>query len=213
MDSISAQTFFVKQLIPFFKEWGFQYIDAYSQFRKTDKMGFKNVILSISKYEEEIWIEVTLGIRKDEVERITQPFLSNSIDFQNQATTISVSLGKLNQNPYFRYKAENEEDLEVCAEELIKFMTEEGMIFLEDKNSLQELDLTFNKVPKRPILYVHNQFHRFFKGIVLAKITHNPKYDELVELYYRSLIFQKANETIQANFKRLVAFLVHYSIN
>ncbi|WP_338766298.1 hypothetical protein WAF17_03490 [Bernardetia sp. ABR2-2B] len=213
MDIISAQTFFVKQLIPFFREWGFKYIDTYSQFRKTDKMGFQNVILSISQYEEEIWIEVTLGIRKDEVERITQPFLSNLTDFQNQTTTISVSLGKLNQNPYFRYKAENEEDLEVCAEELIKFMTEEGMTFLENKNSLQELDSTFNKVPKRPILYVHNQFHRFFKGIVLAKVTNNLKYDELVELYYRTLIHQKANESIQSNFKRLAAFLVNYSIN
>lgn len=213
MDIISAQTFFVKQLIPFFKEWGFEYIDTYSQFRKTDKMGFKNVILSISQYEDEIWIEVTLGIRKDEVERISQPFLSNLSDFRNQTTTISISLGKLNQNPYFRYKAENEEDLEVCAEELTKFMTEEGMIFLESKNSLQELDLIFNKLPKRPILYVHNQDYRFFKGIVLAKITNNPKYDELVELYYRTLIHQKANESIQDNFKRLTAFLVHYSIN
>jgi NAD+--asparagine ADP-ribosyltransferase len=213
MDIISAQTFFVKQLIPFFKEWGFEYIDVYSQFRKTDKMGFKNVILSISQYETEIWIEVTFGIRKDEVERITQPFLSNLSDFQNQTTTISVSLGKLNQNPYFRYKAENEEDLEVCAEQLIDFMTEEGMTFLEEKNSLQELDLMFNKVPKHPILYVYNQHHRFFKGIVLAKITNNPKYEELSEIYFRSLIVQKANETIQSNFKRLVAFLVHYSIN
>lgn len=213
MDIISAQTFFVKQLIPFFKEWGFEYIDTYSQFRKTDKMGFKNIILSISQYEDEIWIEATLGIRKDEVERISQPFLSNLSDFRNQTTTISISLGKLNQNPYFRYKAENEEDLEVCAEELTKFMTEEGMIFLESKNSLQELDLIFNKLPKRPILYVHNQDHRFFKGIVLAKITNNPKYDELVELYYRTLIHQKANESIQDNFKRLTAFLVHYSIN
>lgn len=213
MDIISAQTFFVKQLIPFFKEWDFEYIDTYSQFRKTDKMGFKNIILSISQYEDEIWIEATLGIRKDEVERISQPFLSNLSDFRNQTTTISISLGKLNQNPYFRYKAENEEDLEVCAEELTKFMTEEGMIFLESKNSLQELDLIFNKLPKRPILYVHNQDHRFFKGIVLAKITNNPKYDELVELYYRTLIHQKANESIQDNFKRLTAFLVHYSIN
>ncbi len=213
MDIISAQTFFVKQLLPFFKKWGFEYIDVYSQFRKIDKMGFKNVILSISQYEDEIWIEVTLGIRKDEVERLTQPFLSSLSDFQNHTTTISVSLGKLNQNPYFRYKAENEEDLEVCAEELMKFMTEEGMTFLEEKNSLQELDLIFNKLPKVPILYVHNQFHRFFKGIVLAKITNNPKYDELVELYYRTLIHQKANETIQSNFKRLTVFLVNYSIN
>lgn len=213
MDIISAQTFFVKQLIPFFKEWGFEYIDMYSQFRKKDKMGFQNVILSISQYETEIWIEVTLGVRKDEVERITQPFLSNLTDFQNQTTTISVSVGKLNQNPYFRYKAENEEDLEVCAEELIKFMTEEGMIFLEEKSSMQELDSAFNKIPKQPILYIHNQHHRFFKGIVLAKITNNPRYEELVELYYHSLVIQKANETIQANFKRLVNFLVHYSVN
>ena len=213
MDIISAQTFFIKQLIPFFREWGFEYIDKYSQFRKTDKMGFQNVILSISKYEGEIWIEVTLGVRKDEVEHIAQQFLSTLSDFQNQTNTISVSLGKLNQNPYFRYKAENEEDLEVCAEELIKFMTEEGMIFLATKNTLQELDSSFNKVPKKPILYVHNQDHRFFKGIVLAKITNNPSYDELVELYYRSLVIQKANETIQSNFKRLIAFLVHYSIN
>ncbi len=213
MDIISAQTFFVKQLIPFFREWGFEYIDKYSQFRKTDKMGFQNVILSISQYEEEIWIEITLGIRKNEVEHIAQQFLSHLTDFQNQTTTISVSVGKLNQNPYFRYKAENEEDLEVCAEELMDFMTERGMTFLEDKNFLKELDLTFNQVPKQPILYVYNQFHRPFKGIILAKITNNPKYDELVELYYHSLVIQKANETIQINFKRLVAFLVHYSIN
>ena len=213
MDIISAQTFFVKQLIPFFKEWGFEYIDAYSQFRKTDKMGFQNVILSISQYETEIWIEVTLGVRKNEVEHISQQFLSNLTDFHNQTTAISVSVGKLNQNPYFRYKAENEEDLEVCAEELIKFMTDEGMIFLEEKNSMQDLDAVFNKIPKRPILYIHNQHHRFFKGIVLAKITNNPRYEELVELYYRSLAIQKANETIQANFKRLVNFLVHYSVN
>ncbi len=213
MDIISAQTFFVKQLLPFFKEWGFEYIDAYSQFRKTDKMGFQNVILSISQYETEIWIEVTLGVRKDEVEHISQQFLSNLSDFHKHTTTISVSLGKLNQNPYFRYKAENEEDLEVCAEQLMEFMTDEGMIFLEEKNSMQELDSAFNKIPKKPILYIHNQHHRFFKGIVLAKITNNPRYDELVELYYRSLVIQKANQDIQSNFKRLVAFLVHYSIN
>ncbi|WP_291726200.1 hypothetical protein [Bernardetia sp.] len=213
MDIVTAQTFFVKELIPFFREWGFEYIDAYSQFRKTDKMGFQSVILSISKYEDEIWIEVTLAIRKNEVEQIAQKFLSNLSDFQHHTTTIAISLGKLNQNPYFRYKAENEEDLEVCAEELIKFMSEEGMNFLEEKNYLKELNLLFNKTPKHPILYVHNQFHRYFKGIVLAKITNYDKYDELVELYFRSLIYQKANETIQANFKRLTHFLVHYSVN
>lgn len=213
MNIITAQTFFVKQLIPFFKEWGFEYIDAYSQFRKTDKMGFQSVILSISKYEDEIWIEITLAIRKNEVEHIAQQFLSHLSDFQSHTTTISISLGKLNQNPYFRYKAQNEEDLEVCAEELIKFMEEDGMSFLEEKNSIQELDTLFNKIPKQPISYLHNQFHRYFKGIVLAKITNNPKYDELVEIYFRSIIQKKANSTIQANFKRLVAFLVHYSVN
>lgn len=202
-----------ERLRDFFAAAGYAYVPDQKQFRQRTRTGFRNVILSMSNYEDEMWVEVTLGVRKDHVEKTVQQFLSGRTAFHTEANTALISIGKLTQNPYFRYKVVNDEDLELCQEQISQFMDTQGFDFLSDLDHLRRLNHIFNHRPKKPCKYIHNQRHRCFKGLVIARLSQHPQYEQLKDTYREVLQVQGSSDFIMLNYTRLIDLLEHYSVN
>ncbi len=202
-----------ERLRDFFAAAGYRFLLEQKQYRQQTRTGFRNVILSMTDYEGELVVEVNLGIRKDHVEEIVQQFLTTRDDFQSEANTIIISIGKLTNNPYFRYKIVNDEDLELCQEQICQFMSTQGFDFLSEADNLMRLDTALNKNPRQPSKYIYNQRHRCFKGLAIAYLNKNPNYEQLTQIYREVLQAQGSSDMILLNYQRMVGLLANYSVN
>lgn len=207
------ETNLYQHLTPFFAARQFTLLPDRKQFRRSTSQGFQNVILSPAFYGEETWLEVNFGCRNEQVEQIAQQFLNNLTDYRPDANTLIVSIGKFNGLQYFRYKIHSDEELIDTCGQIEQFFDEHGFAFLADSCALSTLDRLLNEHPGLPSLYVYNQTHRCYKGLVTARLNHNPHFDGLIDNYRQLLIRQTQNPYEQLHFERLIAYLQHYSAN
>ncbi|MGF7213969.1 hypothetical protein GGR92_000109 [Spirosoma lacussanchae] len=200
-------------LTPFFDGHGYSLIPEKKQYRHQTPQGFLNVILSPSFYDSETLLEVNFGCRNQQVEQIAQQFLNNLVDFRSDANTLIISIGKFTERLYFRYKIGSPADLAAVCDEIRDFFDTHGFAFLQDVCSLPTLDRLFNEQANQPCPYVYNQAHRCYKGLIVARLNHNPHFDGLIDAYRHMLTRQTQNPYEQMNFERLIAYLNHYSAN
>ncbi len=194
-------------------EKSFHWLSESKQFRKQTEKGFQNIILSSSNYEDQMWVEVNIGVRVDLVEDFAQQFLDVPLEYRKHANTIITSIGRLNDTKYLRYKIAHEEDVEVCYEAIRDFMQESGFEFLEYAAHLKNLDTMLNEKPAKVSKYVYNQTHRCFKAIIVAKLNNNPHFFELIDQYQQMLEKLQVGEREIDRYMKLVNFLLYLSLN
>lgn len=213
MDAYEFETGLYESLYNFFSEYEFDLLSDKKQFRRPLENGFQNVILSHSSYDNEHWLEVNLGVRLNTIEHWAQQFLDNRKSYQPDANTAVISVGKLTDNKYFRYKVVEPEDLALAQEALCQFMAVQGFDFLNSISSIEAIDFLFNEDPEQPSKYVYNQVHRCFKGLIAAKLNMNPNFMYLMETYYKYLEKIAAKPDLICKFDRMASYLLHYSQN
>lgn len=213
MTAQELETGLYYRLYDFFYDHGFELMADKKQYRRVGDRGFQNVIFSQSAHQDEFVLEVNLGLRFSPIEDIAQQFLDNHVDFRADSNTLIVSIGKLTNNKYFRYKIIDHDDLSLTCDQIADFLEHEGFRFLNEAFSLSNLDKIFNQAPGKACKYLYNQQHRCFKGIVAAKLNHSKQFLPLVEKYQSYLALSGAKPNTQAAFDRLVSFLLHYSDN
>jgi hypothetical protein len=196
-----------------FSKKGFYLIPELFQFRRLNETGFQNIILTSTRYEAEIWVEVNIGVRIDMVENLAQQFLDVIPEYRQHANTIITSIGRLSDTKYLRYKIANEEDVTFSAQTIKDFMKERGFDFLEYASHIKELDKLFNEKPHQSLKYVYNQVHRCFKAVIIAKYNNNPQFFKLLDQYQTQLERLKVPDTILENYVKLANYLVYLSIN
>jgi hypothetical protein len=201
------------RLEDFLADKGFVMRPDLKQFRRPLATGFQNVILSFSPYAAETYLEVNIGTRVDMVEHTAQQFLDNMPEFWPEANTVVVSVGKINDTKYFRYRIADEDDLRNCADQIVDFMEQRGFMFLDYASHLKNLDAMFNAKPNEPVKYLYNQVHRCFKGLVIARLQHNPQFLALVDKYQAKLPKLGVSQATIQEYDRLVSFLLHFSAN
>jgi hypothetical protein len=204
---------FYARLNDFLAEKGFLMRPDLKQFRRPTSAGFQNIILSFSPYAAETYLEVNIGTRVDLVEHTVQQFLDNMPEFRQEANTVVVSVGKINDTKYFRYRIADQDDLSNCADQITDFMEQRGFMFLEYASHLKNLDTMFNAKPHEPVKYLYNQVHRCFKGLVIARLQHNPQFLDLIEKYHDKLPKLGASQATIQEYDRLVSYLLHFSAN
>ncbi len=213
MTATPFETNLYQHLTPFFAEHGYTLLPEKKQYRRNVAIGFLNVILSPSFYGEETVLDVNFGCRNDQIEQIAQQFLNTSPDGRPDANTLISSIGKFNGFQYFRYKINSDEELAHSCEQIEQFFDTQGFSFLESACTLPSLDRLLNEHPNQPCQYVYNQVHRCYKGLIAARLNHNPYFDGLIDSYRHLLTRQTQNPYEQLNFERLIAYLQHYSAN
>lgn len=200
-------------LTPFFGKHQYGLLPERKQYRRVVDTGFQNVILSPAFYGDETMLEVNFGCRNEQVEQIAQQFLNNLTDYRPDANTLIISIGKFNGLQYFRYKIHSDDELAQTCEQIEDFFTDQGFRFLETSCALSILDRLLNEHTGTPNRYVYNQTHRCYKGLIAARLSHNPHFDGLVDSYRHLLIRQTQNAYEQLHFERLITYLQHYSAN
>jgi alkaline phosphatase len=201
-----------QKLEDFFSEEGFELLIDKKQFRKINHDSFQNVIFSISDGNGDVWIEVNFGVRNGQIEQFAQQFLNNRINFRADANTLVTNIGKFSGQKHFRFKIRNEFDLESVIAEIKDFFATKGFNFMENASNLHEIDRILNEDPAKPCLFLYNQIHRCFKGIIVAKLVNRKDFAELMDKYRDVLIFSASDEEL-LNFERMIGFLLHYNAN
>ncbi|GAB3508757.1 hypothetical protein GCM10027341_44950 [Spirosoma knui] len=213
MISTPFETTLYQHLTPFFARHQYVLLPDKRQYRRPLETGFQNVILSPSFYSDETMLEVNFGCRNHQIEQIAQQFLNNMADYRPDANTLIISIGKYSGLDYFRYKLHTTDELLNACAEIEAFFTEQGFEFLNRASSLATLDQLLNDHPSQPCRYVYNQTHRCYKGLIAARLNHNPHFDGLIDSYRHLLVRQTQNPHEQLHFERLIAYLQHYSAN
>ncbi len=200
-------------LTPFFYDRGFELKPALKQYRKTTESGFQNFIFSLSQSSEDFFLEVNFGVRLDAIEHIAQQFLDTLPAFQQEANTLIISIGKFNDNKYFRYRIQHAEDLNAIAAQIKEFVNREGLSFTHEFSTLKNVDVLLNRKPRRPCKYLYNQTHRCFKGLVAAKLIHSPNFIRLIDQYLSQLKSMRTKENLLASYTSMANYLTYYSEN
>ncbi|GAB2568644.1 hypothetical protein [Spirosoma areae] len=207
------ETSLYQLLTPFFESHAFSLLPEKKQYRRQTDSGFQNIMLSSVFYSVDTVLDVNFGCRNEQIEQIAQQFLNNLPDFRLDANTLIVSVGRFSGFHYFRYKIHSAEELADVCLQIEQFFTTQGFNFLETACSLPTLDRLLNEHPIQPCQYVYNQTHRCYKGLIAARLNHNPHFDELIDSYRHLLIRMTQNPYEQLHFERLIAYLQHYSAN
>lgn len=207
-----AEAYTFIALEPYLTAQEFVLMPELKQFRKYTDTGFQNIILSFSG-RNETFLEVNIGLRHNGVEALAQQFLDNLPEFRKEANTLVVSVGKLSDTKYFRYKINCYEDIENCACQIMDFMNERGFHFLNESGSLVALNRILNERPHLPVKYIYNQAHRCFKAIIVARMCHHPQFMDLVEGYFHTLQKMGVPERTLMEYDRLANYLLHYCPN
>lgn len=202
-----------QRLTPYFTEHAYMLLSEKKQFRRATAFGFQNIVLSSVWYPTDTVLEVTFGVRNNQIEQIAQQFLNNLPDFRPDVNTFLLSIGRFNGFPYARYKIHSEQELASICGQIKSFFKTHGFDFLAHHYTLSALDNLLNDQPTLPCRYIYNQTHRCYKGLIAARLNHNPNYDALVDVYRHTLVQLTQNPHEQLNFERLITFLAHYSAN
>lgn len=213
MDIQEFEAKLFRNLQDFFEENAFHYLPELKQFRKTTKTGFENVIFSFSPYEDELWIDVHFGSRNDRLEIIAQQFLSNRIDFRKDANTLLTTIGRFRQRNYFRYRIKNSEELKQACDDVRSFFVEKGFAFFDITRSLIEVDYIINDLPRQRCPYIYNLVHRYFKGLIAAKLSGNFEFEALYVEYAHQLKESLVDTATRDSFEKLYGYLGYYSEN
>ncbi len=203
---------FYEQLESYFLLHNFDLQLNQKQFRKVTPNGFQNIIFSISETPKEFWIEVNFGVRNEFIEQIAQQFLNNAHGYRPSANTLVISIGKFQDLKYYRFKVTDEEELNGIMEEVKIFFEKKGFDFLNNNNSLKNIDDILNDSPTLPCRFVYNQIHRCFKGIIAAKLSDNRNFTTITNIY-RHFLLKNGTDDDLLNYERLVSFLHHYNAN
>ncbi len=200
-------------LAPFFAQYGYGLLPEKKQFRRQTANGFQNIVLSSVPYPDDTMLEVNFGCRIDQIEQIAQQFLHNLTEFRPDANTFLLSIGRFSGLQYFRYKIHSDDELVHVCEQIELFFGQQGFEFMQKACTLAVIDQLLNDQPDQPCRYVYNQTHRCYKGLIAARLNHNPHFDKLVDEYRHSLIRLTQNSHEQLYLERLITFLHHYSAN
>lgn len=207
------ETNLYQHLAPFFTDHEYALLSEKKQFRRTTNSGFQNIILSSVFYSDDTMVDVNFGCRNEQVEQIAQQFLNSQPDLRADSNTLIMSIGRFSGTQYFRYKIHSEAELSGVCEQIEQFFDQQGFDFLATACSLPTLDRLLNEFPSQPCQYVYNQTHRCYKGLIAARLSHNPHFDGLIDSYRQLLMHQTQNRYEQIYFERLIAYLQHYSAN
>ena len=197
----------------FFYEKGFEYERAWNQYRKMLPCGFACYILSISPYEEDCIVEMHVGIRHDNVEKIAFHYTKGLRDFSDNSMTLVTSMGKIMGKNYFRYAIKDAASLKNVVKDMMQQVDIHGMKFLDSVKDLTYLNELYNAAPLVKNPFLHNEINRAMRGIAIAKLTHHTDLEALVAVYRHHLRGLEIPSPTLQRFDKMCDFLLTYSMN
>ena len=194
-------------LSPIFEKRGFSFNPAQNQFIKNSKIGYSTIILYPQVSGTKYLVDIHLGSRVDEVEKLVFSFFRELPAANNLSVTASVPYKKLIQEKHPRIFASTDLELMQQLEKFHKFMEKEGFKFLEKIESLVFLHESFNNSPEKPIIFQYNQVMRALRGIAIAKLLNKPLGD-LASNYRNKVLYNLATDSQKEKFEEFVSSII-----
>ena len=97
--------------------------------------------------------------------------------------TLSVGMQTCFNEINYRYKIKTEEDIKEWGKIVRKFYEEYAVPFFEKYNAVDAIDKLLNDNPTERVIYCDDLGWRIIKGLIVAKLNNNPKYNELKDYY------------------------------
>lgn len=197
-------------LSPFLAALAFIPFPKLNQYRLVGNDGFQCVLNSWSHYDDLSLLEMQVGIRIDAVESLIYPLSDGLSGFGPDSMTLLAPLAKLRGKRHQRYKIESEEDVRKAGKEIVEWLREDGLPFLDRYSDLKAMDALFNDQPEKLLPYIHNAANRCLRGITLARLAGRDDFDRLVRIYRQQLKLQRATDATLAKYDQLVNYLQQY---
>jgi hypothetical protein len=201
------------QLQDFMALYEYEPLPEWNQYRRSVDNGFQCLILSATSYPDGAMLEAHIGMRHDQVESLVFPLLNGRPGFEANSMTLVTSLSRLFEEDPGRYWLTGPEEEQQALEQIKERLVQRGFSLLRQLQSLQALDELFNAHPMQPLKMVHNQQHRCFRGLAIAKLNQRPDFFELAGMYRNQLYRLGAQSRDMEQFERLTSFLHTYSAN
>jgi len=225
MEKLIAYKLMKNKLCVFFENEGYNFsidIDGIEMSMVKDfgkiMSGFQ-IVKSVSQKEENyltVGIRVNdfvFNIRHDIVEDICYKFNNNFDEntLPHNGITIGSSYGKVTGKKYFSIgEAYTEEEVENICNLIKSIYTNNLKSCIERYSNLKLLERDFNmdtenELPFSPIYW---RGRRSMRGLILAKLCNNPRYEELKIIYRQKCIEQEDADVLEA-YDKLAYYLDH----
>ncbi len=140
---------------------------------------------AITNYIDEFYIGCYIQIEIKTIEKIRE-LLYNDEGGYAIGANIDSYFNELN----YSYKITTQEDIIEWGKIVKKFYEEYVVPFFEKYNTLDSIDKLLNDHPTEKVIYSSDLGWRIIKGLIVAKLNVNPKYNELRD-YYKSEVESK----------------------
>ncbi|MEM7548303.1 MAG: hypothetical protein AAF363_01415 [Bacteroidota bacterium] len=192
---------------------GFEYLRPHNQFRRSIKDGFQSIIVSVSSYDDEVLIDIHLGIRHNKIENMIYPVTKGLKEFESESHTFLTSTGRIQEKLYHRYTIKDEKDLEFVRADLFDFMQTHGLEFLHKMKDLNYANTVFNTFSDYNNQLFYNPYTRAIRGLTVCKLVEGENFTALKETYTEQLIQSGYPDSYFQSFNTLALFLENYSMN
>lgn len=211
--SYSIKDALVGRLSPTLLELGFEWLEAFQQFRRKTAFGFQCIILSISNYDDLSILELHFGIRFNQVEDLAFPYTNGLKGFSKESMTLVVSSAKLKKLPFLRWELAGQNDVIEASKESLLLVNQVGLLFFQQYDSMEALDALFNKKPEEKVMMLNNPINRCIRGITIAFLSHRSNFEDLSKKYREILQNLFATNLNLKKYDELVLFLKTYHQN
>lgn len=128
-----------------------------------------------------------LNIRINLVENLIFPFLNIDQKYKDGHTTSLVSIGKLINEPGFRYQVKTNEDANTLLAHFKKIMQDQGELYYKKyENNIGQFDKDLNSNINVETIHMDETYRPHY-GILFAKLNNNTDYNNLVTEYSKKL--------------------------
>ena len=183
------------------------------QFKRKFEGGFQSCFFTVLERNKTFWIELSVGVRIDIVEKLANQFTLILEDYQSESHTIMSTYGRILGKPYFRFKVETEEEFVMACEKMRDFLEEIGFDFMQDNSQIVAVDKLINRYPEKPSRFIFNESHRCIKGVIIAQMAQNPQLKTLIQAYHIVLQKHLLGDKMLPQYERLIKYLSAFSVN
>ncbi len=140
-----------------------------------------NIGYGVSNYVDEFYTGCYISIETPQIEIITLKL------FKESGFVVGSNIDTYFNELNYRYKIKTQEDIIEWGKIIRKFYKEYSIPFFEKFNSVDAIDKLLNEKPTEKVVYLDDLGWRIIKGLIVAKLNNNPKYNELRDYYKREV--------------------------
>jgi len=194
---------------------GFKYSSGLggAGFKKNTNYGFVELVYGVINYEPIFKIS-TLGylMRYTFVEELCEKFNQNFDGNSNpkNVCTIGGGYGGIINDKYYDFaEMSTPQEVNIVAHVIKEAYFNELKPFLEKHSDINYLENEINKNTERDLPYIlYWRGRRSMRGLILAKLCNNPRYEELKIIYRQKCIEQEDADVLEA-YDKLAYYLDH----